>query len=105
MKEENLDAARQSVLSNIQNSYPTFRTVAKYVANQLRDGYTSDPNADIARLLPAISSQDIIQFHQQHIAPNQQRIWVVIGDKKLTDMKALSRFGKVVELKKEDVYR
>ena len=105
MKEENLDAARQSVLSDIQSSYPTFRTVGKYVANQLRDGYTSDPNADIARLLPGITTQDVIRFHQQHIAPNQHRIWVVIGDKKLTDMKALSRFGKVVELKKEDVYR
>ena len=105
MKEENLDAARQSVLNDIQNSYPTFRTVGKYIANQLRDGYTSDPNTDIARLLPGVTTQDVVRFHQQHIAPNQHRIWVVIGDKKLTDMKALSRFGKVVELRKEDVYR
>jgi hypothetical protein len=30
---------------------------------------------------------------------------MVIGDKKRTDMKALARFGKVVELKKEDIYR
>ena len=105
MKEENLDAARQSVLNDIQNSYPTFRSVGKYIANQLRDGYISDPNADIARLLPDITTQDVMRFHLQHIAPNQHRIWVVIGDKKLTDMKALSRFGKVVELKKEDVLR
>ena len=105
MKEENLDAARQSVLNDIQNSYPTFRTVGKYIANQLRDGYTSDPNTDIARILPDVTTQDIVRFHQQHIAPNQHRVWIVIGDKKLTDMKALSRFGKVVELKKEDVYR
>jgi hypothetical protein len=34
MKENNLDAARQTVLSDIQNSYPTFRAMAKYVANQ-----------------------------------------------------------------------
>lgn len=105
MKEENLDAARQSVLNDIQNSYPTFRTVGKYIANQLRDGYTSDPNTDIARILPDVTTQDIVRFHQQHIAPNQHRVWIVIGDKKLTDMKDLSRFGKVVELKKEDVYR
>ena len=105
MKEENLDAARQNVLNDIQNSYPTFRTVGKYIANQLRDGYTSDPNTDIARILPDVTTQDIVRFHQQHIAPNQHRVWIVIGDKKLTDMKALSRFGKVVELKKEDVYR
>lgn len=105
MKENNLDAARQSVLNDIQNAYPTFRTVGKYVANQLRDGYRSDPQADIAKGIPAVTAQDILQFHLQHIASNKNRVWVVVGDKKLTDMKALARFGKVVELKKDDVCR
>ena len=45
------------------------------------------------------------QFHRQHIGSNKNRVWVVIGDKKLTDLKALARYGKVVELKKEDVVR
>ena len=105
MKETNLDAARQSVLNDIQNGYPTFRDITAYIANQRMEGYTADPNTDIARILPTVTTQDIMTFHQQHIAPNQHRIWIVIGDKKLTDMKALSRFGKVIELKKEDVYR
>ena len=43
--------------------------------------------------------------YQQHVASNKNRVWIVIGDRKLTDMKALARFGRVVELKKEDVYR
>ena len=104
MKEENLKAARQSVISDIQNDYPTFRDMASYVANQRMNGYSTNPNADMARLLPAVSAQDIVQFHQQHIS-NNKRVWIIIGDKKLTDMKALARFGKVVQLKKEDVYR
>ena len=105
MKEENLDAARQSVISDIQNDYPTFRNMASYVANQRMEGYATDPNEEVARLLPSVTTQDIVQFHQQHIANNKNRVWLIIGDKKLTDMKALARFGKVVELKKEDVYR
>ena len=105
MKENNLEAARQSVLNDIQNGYPTFRNIPFYVANKRIDGYTTDPDADIARLLPSVSTQDIVQFYQQNIAGNQNRVWVIIGDKKLTDMNALSRFGKIVELKKEDVYR
>ena len=105
MKEENLEAARQNVLNDIQNSYPTFRTMPKYVANQLRNGYHYDPDADVASHLPDVTAQAVMQFHQLHIAPNQHRVWIVIGDRKLTDMKALARFGKVVELKKEDVYR
>ena len=105
MKENNLDAARQSVLNDIQNSYPAFRDMPAFVANQHTLGNTIDPNADIARLLPGVTSQDVIQFHQQHIATNRNRVWIIIGDKKLTNLKALSRYGKVVELKKEDVVR
>lgn len=105
LKEENLEAARQAVLSDIQNDYPTFRGMGKYVANKLGEGYTNDPNNETVRLLPAVSDQDVVAFYQQHIANNQNRVWIVIGDKKLTDMKALSRFGKVVELKREEVYR
>ena len=105
MKEENLESARQSVLSDIQNDYPTFRGIAKYVANQCNNGYTADPNNETARLLPAITAQDIVQFHQQHVGNNQSRVWIIIGDKKTTDLKALSSYGKIVELKKEDVYR
>ena len=105
MKENNLDAARQSVLNDIQNSFPAFRDMPAFVANQRTLGNTTDPNADIARLLPGVTSQDVIQFHQQHIAGNRNRVWIIIGDKKLTSFKALSRYGKVVELKKEDVVR
>jgi len=105
MKEENLEAARQTVLSDIQNDYPTFRGMGKYVADQLGEGYTQDPNADIARVLPGVSVQDVMRFYQQHISKNQNRVWIIIGDKKLTDMKALARYGKVVELKTEDIYR
>ena len=105
MKEENLEAARQSVLNDIQNHYPTFRKVAQYVADERMDGYTADPNTELARLLPAVTTQDVVTFHQQYVAGNQHRVWMVIGDKKLTDMKALARFGKIVELKKADVYK
>lgn len=105
MKEENLEASRQTVLNDIQNDYPSFRNMTAYVANQRMSGYTNDPNADIARVLQGINAQDIVQFHQQHVAPNKNRVWIIIGDKKLTDMKALSRYGKIVELKKEDIYR
>ena len=105
MKEENLESARQSVLSDIQNDYPAFRNMAKYVANLRNKGYTADPNIDKAHLLPAITAQDIVQFHQQYVASNKSRVWIIIGDKKTTDLQQLANYGKVVELKKEDVYR
>jgi hypothetical protein len=32
-------------------------------------------------------------------------VWIVIGDRKQTDFKELGKYGKVVELKKSDIYR
>ncbi|WP_289458189.1 hypothetical protein, partial [Klebsiella pneumoniae] len=70
VKEENLKSARQEAISDMQNKYPTFRDIAKYVANERMKGYATDPNAEQARLLPAVSTQDVVQFHRQHVAGN-----------------------------------
>ena len=104
MKEENLYAIRQNVLNDIQNSYPNFRGIPVYVANQRLNGYTLDQNTSTVKWLPALSANDIVDFHRRHIAGNR-RVWMVIGSKKQTDFNALAKFGKVVELSKEDVYR
>ena len=104
MKRENLDAARQELLSNIQNSYPSFRTIGYHVANRLHHGYKDEPLRQLADRLPAIGAQQVEQFFSQHVAPNQ-RVWLIIGDRRLTNLKALEAFGHVVELKKADIYR
>lgn len=104
MKAENLDASRQELLSQVQNNYPTFRTLGFYVANSLMHGYTADPNSQLVYQLPGIGLSEVEYFFQQHITGNR-RVWLVIGDRRLTDLKALECYGKVVELYKEDVYR
>jgi len=104
MKTENLKASRQELLSRVQNSYPSFRQIGYYVGNMLQKGYTADPNQQLVHQLPLLTQTDVEQFQRQHVAANQ-RVWIVIGDRKLTDFSALSRYGQVVELKKEEIYR
>ena len=104
MKQENLDAARQYLLSRVQNTYPSFRTIATYVANSLMHGYTTDPDRMLVEQLPSLQAADVERYQQEQVSGNQ-RVWLVIGDRRLTDFQALSRYGKVVELKKEDIYR
>ncbi|MCR5158748.1 MAG: insulinase family protein [Prevotella sp.] len=101
---ENLDAARQELLSRIQNNFPSFRTIGYYVANQLMHGYTADPSRELVEQLPKTTASDIGRFWQEQVSPNR-RVWLIIGDRKLTDFQALARYGKVVELHKEDIYR
>lgn len=104
MKEENLDAARQELLSEVQNNYPTFRTIGYYVANQLGEGFTADRNTQRVALQPQVTPADVSRYHQQHVAQNQ-RVWFVIGDRKQIDFQKLRQYGKIVELRKEDIYR
>jgi len=104
MKQENLDAARQYLLSRVQNTYPSFRTIATYVANSLMHGYTTDPDCMLVEQLPDLHVADVERYQQEQVAGNQ-RVWLVIGDRKLTDFQALARYGKVVELHKEDIYK
>ena len=101
---ENMDAARQELLNDVQNSYPTFRTIGFYVANQLSNGYATDPDEHKTSLLPTLTTADVQRYHDEHVARNQ-RVWFVVGDRKLTNLQALSRFGKVIELKLEDIYK
>ena len=104
MKQENAEASRQELLNDIQNSYPTFRHMATTIANMRLDGYHSDPDKVKAEMLPTLPLEAIADYSWQKVAPNQ-RVWIVIGDRKLTDLKALEKYGKVVELKKEDIFK
>ena len=104
MNAENMEAARQEMLSDVQNNYPSFRHIATYIANQRLDGYSNDPDDYYVQLVPTISQEQVGQYHRQHVAQNK-RTWIVIGDKKQTDFKALEKYGKVVRLNKSDVWR
>ena len=100
---DNLDAARQELLSRIQNGFPSFRTIGYYVANQLMRGYTDDPAREQVEQLPKTTAADVERFWQEQVTHNR-RVWLIIGDRKQTDLQALSRYGQVVELHKEDIY-
>ena len=104
MKTENLEAARQEVLNDIQNSYPSFRNVATTIANLRLEGYEHHPDQAIAEKTTEVSAQQIMDYHRQHVADNK-RVWIVIGDRKQTDFNELSRYGKVIELKKKDIFK
>ena len=90
--------------SRIQNGFPSFREMSYYVASRTMQGYADDPNRQKAALLPRVTQADVQRYHEQHVAGNR-RVWLVIGDRKFTDMQALQRYGQVVELKKEDIYK
>lgn len=101
---ENMSVARQSLLNDINNSYPTFRRKPLVIALLERNGYTCDSQTSLAEQLPALTQADIEAFYRQHVKDQPYQL-MIVGNLKKLDMKALARYGNIVKVKKEDIYR
>ena len=100
---ENMSTARQSLLNDINNSYPTFRGKPLMIALSERLGYTADQNTAMVEQLPALTQQDIEDFYARNIK-NQPYQLMIVGNLKKLDLKALAKYGNIVKVKKEDIY-
>ena len=104
MNVENLMVARQSLLSDINNSYPTFRGKPYMISLMERNGYTADEHMSLAEQLPSLTQADIEAFYDMHIKGQPCQL-MIVGDVKKLDLKALARFGNIVKVKKDDIYK
>lgn len=101
---ENLNVARQSLLNQINNSYPTFRGKPVMISLAERSGFTRDEDAALVEQLPGLTQTDVEAFYRQHIKGQPYQL-MIVGDLKKLDMKELARYGTVVKVKKEEIYR
>lgn len=104
MNVENLNVARQSLLNDINNSYPTFRAKPLMISLSERAGYTCDEKTSMVEQLPTLTQADIEAFYRQHIKGQPYQL-MIVGDVKKLDMKALARYGTIVKVKKDDIYK
>ena len=104
VNEQNVAAAKQEILNDINNSYPSFRQRANTVSSWCMNGYKEDPRTSLSRIVPTLTTDDMTGFYRSNIQ-QKPRIYYIIGNKKLLDLQQLSKYGRVVMLKKEDVMR
>ena len=104
VNEQNVATAKQEIMNNINNSYPSFRTMANYVSTYRINGYKEDPRTSLSRIVPTLTTDDMTSFYRSNIQ-RQPRVYYIIGNKKLLDMQRLAEYGKVILLKKEDIMR
>ena len=101
----NFIVAKQE-LANIDSDFPTFREMGNVIASARWCGYTEDSRKDVAELYSNASFDDMMQFYNQNVKNHQNhRVLGIVGNVKKLDMKALERYGKVVMVKLEDIYR
>ena len=106
VNEKNFAVAKQERISNIDTEFPSFREIGEKIALVKWLGYTEDPNKGIADLYSKATFDEMMQYYNQNVKNHQgHRVLGIVGNVKKLDMKALEKYGKVVVLKLEDIYR
>lgn len=104
LKEERMADLKHALLIKAANSYPSFKELAQTVATYQRKGYLADVNQAAYKSFQVFGSDMLLGFYQSHIQPKPIAI-TIYGDKSRIDLKKLSAFGEVVELKQKDFVR
>lgn len=101
----NFVVAKQE-LSNFDTNFPSFREIGNVIASAKWLGYTEDPRKGSVELFDNATFEDMMQFYRQNVKDHQgHRVLGIVGNTKKLDMKALEKYGKVVVVKLEDIYR
>ena len=102
--EARLGASVRNTLSRINNDYPEARDVAKEIFGYENLGYREDPNRKILDNLDAVTPERLRRYYEEVVRPAPMS-YIIIGDRKALPMDEIAKFGPIVELKLEDIYR
>ena len=103
VRPERLQVVKQSLINQLGNDYPTFRKIPLRIASLLNEGYTSDPNAALLANLDGMEMSDITRFYEENVK-GRPVVYVIAGNSRKMDMNRLSDFGRLVKVKKEELY-
>ena len=70
----------------------------------IRDSYSADPAREAMAAIAPLGAADVSAFYKEFVRP-ARRVTIIVGNLGKLDMAALSRYGRVVEVQKADVFR
>ena len=86
-------ASRRTVRGAVLNSY----------IRAQRMGLDYDINSKVYEMLPNLNLNDIVMFEEQSMANKPYR-YLILGDEKELDIKALEQFGPIHRLTLEEIF-
>lgn len=99
---ERLASVRDGLILSSGASKPDFRSLSTVVESQLKTGFTEDPNAQAYGKYPEMTFEDIQRFYEENIKGKPVTV-TIYGDVSKMNLDKLKQFGKVVELKMDDI--
>ena len=102
-KEQRMESIREALIQQASSTTPPFRKTIEQINAWQKLGFQSDPNEQLIEAYKRLTFKDIIEFNQKYIK-DQPIIITIVGDAKKFDQKNLENFGKVIKIKKKELY-
>ena len=103
-KPERMQNLQKALMLQVLTNFPSFKNIPSTLWGYDIEGRKEDPNRIAYEKYADLQMKDIAQFHREFIK-DKPHIITIYGNKKKIDLEQLKQFGKVVELKLEDVVR
>ena len=103
LKESSLNLSKESILNTVRSERTTKSGVIYSHLRNEKLGIHHDLKKDIFEKTPGLGLNELQKFHEQYVKGRKYSL-VLIGKKDQINFDALKKFGKVVELKPEDVF-
>jgi predicted Zn-dependent peptidase len=103
-KRERVETARQDVINEATNQYPSLRNRSTQIADLKKVGYFDDPNKSLTEDVAQMGLEQIVDFYNSNIK-GRPIAYLVVGNSKKIDMQKLSSFGKIIKVKANHVVR
>ncbi len=102
-KADRLTVIKKNIKQSVNSNRPDFRNLSFDVPNWKYEGCDKDPMEKIYNHIDGVQFSDIVEYYNKYIK-GKHIIITVVGDKSRINMKKLATFGKVIEMKKKDVF-
>lgn len=95
--------AKEGIVNKIRTERITKMDIIWNYLNAQKMGYTNDNRATIYAKVPTLSLQDVVYFSDQYLK-DKPKTYVILGNEKDINFKALEKYGEVVKLTPEDIF-
>lgn len=101
--EKVLELSKQAIIKRIASERTTRENIFDAYIDACDHGIDYDINKKIYETVPSLTMDDIVKFEQETMANKPYR-YMILGDEKQLDMKALEKIGPIKRLTTEDIF-
>jgi predicted Zn-dependent peptidase len=102
-KPERMDMIKDYLINKTLTEKPDFRDVHKKVQEWKFQGYSTDPTPELLEKYKNLTWNDLYAFYAKMLK-DKKIVMAIAGDKSRIDVKALSKYGKVVEISEKKLF-